>query len=89
MSNYVHVRLMMDNTSAIACVNNFGSMVDNLMAVTREMYEWALARRIYLSAAYIPSKENILANKESHTQTHDKEWNLKPKWLEYIMSKFD
>ncbi len=33
----VHIRLMMDNTSAIACVNNYGSMTEHLMDVTDKL----------------------------------------------------
>ncbi len=58
-------------------------MKSRLMALTREIYAWALPRQIHLSAAYIPGKQNVLADKESRTHVLDKEWKLKPKWFDY------
>ncbi len=83
----VHVRLMMDNTSAIACVNNFGSMKLHLLEISNDMFAWALSRDIYLTAGYIPGKDNVLADKESRTRNLDAEWQLKKKWFDYIVSQ--
>ncbi len=84
----IHVRLIMDNTTAIACVNNYGSMKLHLLKLAHEMFNWALSRNILLSAGYIPGVENILADRESRTRNLDAEWKLKPKWFEYIVSQF-
>ncbi len=78
----------MDNATAIACVNNYGSMKLHLLAVSNEMFEWALSWDIILSAGYIPGKDNVLADKESCTHNLDTEWKLKPKWFDYIVSQF-
>ncbi len=82
----VHIRIMMDNTCAIACVNKFGSMKPKLMKIAREIYAWSVPRNVWLSAAYIPGVQNILADKESRTHILDKEWRLKKKWFDYVVS---
>ena len=84
----IHVRLMMDNTTAIACINNFGSMKDYLMEETDLVYKWALERKIHLSSAYIPGVENLLADKESRTHNVDMEWQLNKTWFNYIVKQF-
>ncbi len=84
----VHVRLMMDNTAAVGVVNNYGSMKLGMMAVSNIMFEWAISRNIQLTAAYIPGKENVLADKESRTHVLEKEWKLKVKWFNYLISTY-
>ncbi len=84
----VHIRLMMDNTSAIACVNNFGSMKAYLMEITDSIYLWAQSRNIQLSAAYVPGVDNVLADKESRIHNTDTEWKLHVEWFEHIVSHF-
>ena len=61
----MHVRLMMDNTTAVACVINYGSMEIHLLELAHDMINWALARNILLSAGYVPGVDNCLADKES------------------------
>ncbi len=59
-----HVRMMLDNTTAIACINKFGSNKPKLLRLTQEIYAWAQMRNLFLSAAYVPGVENVLADKE-------------------------
>ncbi len=84
----IHVKLMLDNTTAIACVNRFGSIKPLLMEHTRLLYAWVLARNIRLCAAHVPGKKNVLADKESRTHNHDIEWSLKKKWFDWIVKQF-
>ncbi|MCP3933068.1 MAG: hypothetical protein GY705_28695 [Bacteroidetes bacterium] len=80
----IHVKMMIDNTTAIACINKFGSVKPLLMAQTTELYQWALDRNLYLSAAHVPGKKNVIADRESRTQNLDIEWKLKEKWFKYL-----
>ena len=43
----------MDNTTAVACVNNYGSMKLHLLKIAHEMLNWALAKNIILSLGYV------------------------------------
>ncbi len=80
----IHVKLMMDNTTAIACVNKFGSVKPKLMENTAELYQWTLRRNIRLCAGHVPGKKNVIADRESRTHNLDIEWRLKPKWFKYL-----
>ncbi len=80
----IHVKLMIDNTTAIACVNKFGSVKPLLMAQTVELYNWAIQKNLILSAAHVPGKQNVVADRESRTRNLDIEWRLKDKWFKYI-----
>ncbi len=83
-----HVKLMLDNTTAIACINKFGSVKPLLMEQTQYLYTWVLERNIRLSAGHVPGKKNVLADKESRTHNYDIEWSLKKKWFDWIVSQF-
>ncbi len=58
---HLFVKLMLDNTTAIACINNFGSVKPQLMAETQVLYKWALPRDIRLTAGHVPGVLNVLA----------------------------
>ena len=54
-----HVRIMMDNTTAIACVSHMGtSHSDACNDITCKIWEWCSDRDIHLSAAHIPGRYN-------------------------------
>ena len=55
-----HIRLKMDNKSAVAYVNKLGgtrSLPLNSLAL--EMWDWCLQRGIWISAEYLPGQENL------------------------------
>ncbi len=83
-----HIKMMLDNTTAIACINKFGSSKPKLLNVCLELFAWAQIRNNFLSAAYVPGVENVLADKESRTHNVDTEWQLKPKWFQYLCEQF-
>ncbi len=87
MSN-VYIKLMLDNTTAIACINKFGSVKPLLMAHTQCLYSWVLQRNIRLIAGHVPGKKNVRADKESRTHNYDIEWSLKKKWFDWIVKQF-
>ncbi len=75
---------MLDNTTAIACINKFGSIKSKLLALTQELYAWAEKNKLFLSAAHVPGVENVLADKESRTHHTETEWKLKENWFQWI-----
>ncbi len=83
-----HVRLMLDNTTAIACITKFGSAASDLMRLTKEIFEFAVDRNLHITAAHIPGSLNTLADRESRTSNMDTEWQLKPDIFRYICKKF-
>ena len=62
----VHLRLMLDNTTATTYINKMGgthSMVCNLVA--KAIWEWAIPRNVWLSAAHIPGSQNKIVDFKS------------------------
>ena len=83
-----HVHLMMDNTTAIACINKLGSTSSELFEVTKQIYEWAIPRNVQLSAAHIPGVENVVADRESRTHNPDMEWKIREDVFHKLCEKF-
>ena len=52
-----HIRLMIDNTTAVAVINHMGHS-DPLNKLTKEIWLWCIPRNIWLSTAHIAGKCN-------------------------------
>jgi len=62
-----HVRLMIDNTTAVSAINHRGTSHSDLChTLTKEIWAWCIPRGIWISAAHIPGKGNIVADYESN-----------------------
>ena len=62
----IHVRIMCDNTTAIAGIRKQGSTrTVEINRIARSLWLWALERRIWLSAVHIPGIENVEADEAS------------------------
>ena len=79
----VHIRLMLDNTTAITYINKMGggggdthSTVCNVISKT--IWEWAVPRNIWLPAAYVPGSQNLIADYKSRHFDDNTEWSLSP-----------
>ena len=72
-----HIRLMMDNTTAVACVSNMGTNHSiECNTVVRNIWSFCVERDIWVSAAYIPGVKNVEADVESRRLNMDAEWKL-------------
>jgi hypothetical protein len=59
----LHIRLMIDNTSAVGIINNMGtshSPICNILA--HQVWSWCIERQIWISAAHIPGRDNFIAD---------------------------
>lgn len=84
-----HVRLHIDNTTAVAYVNAQGGRVPDLSDVAREMWLWARARDLWLSAVHIPGVQNVEADLASRTQyAVETEWSLNQAVFEQVEEQF-
>ena len=75
----LHVRLGMDNTTAIAYLNKLGGtrslVLSNLVA---ELWSWALNRGMILSVEHLPGKWNTQADQKSRHYQDFSDWHLDP-----------
>ena len=86
----IHLRLMMDNTTAVGCVNKMGTSHSVLCnEVTKEIWSFCVNRSIWLSAAYVPGKDNVEADEESRRINFDTEWQIRPDLLRHALSTLD
>lgn len=88
--SHCHVRVMVDNTTAVSCINKMGtshSLACN--TVTKDIWIFCINKFIWLSAAHIPGKENVIADRESRNINLDTEWKLNSDLLKQALLKLD
>lgn len=83
------ILLRVDNKTAIAYINKMGGIqFTNLNNLSRKIWRWCEARGIMLYAAYIPSKENNVADTQSRNLSMDSEYSLSDNAFSKIVARF-
>ena len=83
-----HIRILTDNTTTIAVLNHMGaSHSDPCNRLGKEIWEWCISRKIWLSAAHIPGVCNIQADFESRRTNDTTEWTLDSTSLRNALSQ--
>lgn len=86
---HVHVRIMIDNTTAVSYIQHMGGIksvsCDKLTAI---IWQWCVERHIWLSAAYLPGKLNLVADTRSRKFNDNIEWMLDPKSFAKIIKQY-
>lgn len=81
-----HVKLMLDNTTAIAYLTKMGGRKTLLNSLTKEIWEWCISKNIWISAYHIPGKLNERADALSRQKLSiDMEWSLDSEIFQKIM----
>ena len=81
----IHIQLKLDNLTAVAYINKMGGTHSpECNQVAQQIWEWAVERGIWLSAAYIPSESNVVADFHSRCFHENKEWALKPIYISWL-----
>ena len=73
-----HIRIQLDNTTAVAYINRQGGRKIKCNALARELWRWCYDRRIWLSATHLPGVANVQADYLSRTDHDNTEWRLDP-----------
>ncbi len=85
-----HVRVILDNTTAIAVLNHMGTSHSNdCNSLGKEIWEWCIRRNIWISAAHIPGIANTEADFESHASSLNTEWSLNDACLTQALSQIN
>ena len=79
-----HIRLMIDNQTAVAYINKMGGKKSQCNRVAREIWDWARKRNIWLSAAYLTSKANYVADEQSRINHNNAEWEINDQIFEKL-----
>lgn len=89
----IHVRIQTDNSTAVCYINNFGGVKSiDCHAITKEIWLWALDRKIFISAEHLAGSLNVHADKASRVFDENTEWQIDPiiiNKLTNIFGKFD
>ena len=73
----IHVRLMIDNSTAVAVVNHMGTSHSwPLNDLGKQIWDWCISRNIWISSAHIAGKSNTDADLESRKNRSESEWML-------------
>lgn len=87
--NQINILLRVDNTSAVSYINKYGGCRSaELHSIAKRIHLWCMVRTIRLTAAYISSKENIIADRISRSSDYNSEWQLGRKYFERICATF-
>lgn len=87
---HVHIRLRLDNTTAVSVINHMGTSHSNACnAIGKSIWEWCLERHIWISAAYLPGKYNTTADAESRKLDDKLEWMLDKPTLQESLRTLD
>ena len=71
------ILLRVDNTTAISYINKMGgTRFLKYNKLSRQIWQCYEARKLYIFASYIPSKENTEANRKSKINNIDTEWEV-------------
>ena len=77
-----HISLKIDNTTAVAVINHMGtSHSEQLNKLYKEIWDWCIARKLWVTAGHIAGKANIEADLESRQNQTETEWMLNPTLL--------
>ena len=72
-----HIKILMDNTTAVQCVNNMGSCRSvEIDKIVHNVWEWAISKQNWITAAHIPGVLNVVADLESRKAEIRTEWKL-------------
>ena len=73
-----HVKLMVDNTTVVTCINNMGTSHSiDINKLTKTISLFCIDNNIWLTTAHIAGKYNTEADFESRKDRKETEWSLK------------
>ena len=85
----IHVKLELDNTSAIAYINHMGgSKSEELNQLTYELWDWCKMHYIWVTAAHIPGVHNVVADRRSRSFQDEHEWKLNKPAFQRILYNY-
>ena len=85
----IHVLVRADNTTAIAYLNNMGGTKSwECNKVALEIWKWCISKNIWVTAAHLPGRLNIEADRMSRKFSDNTEWMLNQTAFQRIIERF-
>jgi len=86
----VHVKLSVDNTTAVAYINHMGgSKSQDCNELAKHIWDWCIERNIWLSVVHLPGVQNIIADRKSRHFEEETEWMLDPQVFQKLQLQFN
>ncbi|PFX32192.1 hypothetical protein AWC38_SpisGene3019 [Stylophora pistillata] len=86
----IHVKLMMDNTTAISYINKMGGPTSLILSsLAFDLWQWCLNRSIRVEAHRLPGRLKFVADFESRAHPDSSDWKLEPSIFQGINNKWD
>ncbi len=86
----VHVKLKLDNTTAVAYIAHMGGIKsEDCNSLAQQLWSWCIDRSIWVSAAHLPGAQNTVADKKSREFQDETEWMLNKKVFSKLWKYFD
>lgn len=82
------LKVVSDNTTCVSYLNKQGGRKANCHKVSKDIWQWAILRNIWLVAVHLPGKENVEADKLSRVNHGSTEWSLSCHLFVKIQSRF-
>lgn len=83
------ILIRVDNTTTMAYINKMGGVrYAELHKLACELWDWCEDRKLWVYASYIPSKQNVEADRSSRIDNSDAEWELADYAFEKIVKRF-
>ena len=84
-----HLRVMTDNTTAMAYVRHMGGVKSKRCnEVAREIWDWCERNEVWVTIAHVPGVDNTLADFKSRHFVDNTEWELNPKIFKRVCKLF-
>ncbi|XP_028416245.1 uncharacterized protein LOC114540170 [Dendronephthya gigantea] len=82
-----HVRLLMDNASAVAYINKMGGTHSQALAnLAIDLWEWCFQNQLVVSAQHLPGYLNVRADQESRVIQDSSDWKLDPSVFQILLT---
>ena len=72
-----HIKILCDNTTAVAYLNNMGGTKFSCHSVARQIWLWCYKNNNWVTAAHLPGKDNVTADKQK--QIHARQYGVEIK----------
>ena len=87
--DYQHVKILTDNTTALAYVKHMGGVRSYMCnQIASDIWNWCELHYIWITISHIPGVDNVKADYKSRKFSDNVEWELNPKIFDRICSVF-
>ena len=83
-----HFKVLSDNTTAVAYLNNMGGTKELCNKIAQKIWHWCYYNKNWITATHLSGKQNVVAGKHSRSVHDNMEWELNPSPFQLICNGF-